>query len=144
MKKSYQPKQNKVIEAAGGVLWIKTPSGLRLAIIHRQRYNDWTLPKGKRKQGEEWQETALREVFEETGCQAKLGNFIGSTSYSINHQMTPKVVLFWNMYAVNGCNFQPNDEVDRIKWVSPKKARKLLDYQDEREIIRNAANHNQE
>jgi len=133
--KTNQPK--KVIEAAGGILWKDSPSGLKLAIIHRKRYDDWSLPKGKREPGESWQETALREVLEETGCRVTLGKFIGSTAYSINGQ-TPKVVMFWHMKAKKDCKFIPNPEVDKLKWVSPKNALKLLDYEDERSIVRKA------
>ena len=128
-----------VIEAAGGILWKKTASGKqKIAIIHRNRYNDWSLPKGKREPGETWQETALREVREEIGCQAQLGEFIGSTTYTLNENGAPKVVLFWQMTAPQNCEFQPNDEVDRAKWVSPKKALRLLSYKDERRIVRKA------
>jgi 8-oxo-dGTP diphosphatase len=136
--KTNRKNQTQVIEAAGGVLWKETSSGYKLAIIHRQRYDDWSLPKGKREPGERWEDTALREVREETGCEATLGKFIGSSSYIINHYSMPKVVLFWHMHIKNTCIFQPNKEVDRVKWVSPKKAQKLLSYQDERDIIRTA------
>jgi 8-oxo-dGTP diphosphatase len=130
-------RRNKVIEAAGGVLWKETRSGRKLAIIHRTRYDDWSLPKGKREPGESWRATALREVQEETGCRPALGNFIGSAGYTINGG-TPKVVLFWHMKAKKGCKFIPNKEVDRLKWVSPKKALKKLHYKDERTIVRKA------
>jgi 8-oxo-dGTP diphosphatase len=133
--KTNRQDQAEVVEAAGGVLWRETSSGRKLAIIHRKRYDDWSLPKGKRESGERWEETALREVREETGCRPKLGKFIGSASYVINHHKTPKVVLFWHMYTKNECKFQPNNEVDRLKWVSPQKALKILSYKDERYII---------
>ena len=133
--KATQPK--KVIEAAGGILWKETPSGFKLAIIHRKRYDDWSLPKGKREPGESWQETALREVWEETGCRVTLGEFIGSASYAINGQ-TPKVVLFWHMMVKKDCKFIPNSEVDKLKWVSPKNALKFLNYEDERAIVSKA------
>ena len=137
--KTNRKNKTRVVEAAGGVLWKETSSGRKLAVIHRQRYDDWSLPKGKREPGERWEETALREVKEETGCKPTLGEFIGSTSYVINHHTTPKVVLFWHMHTKNINRFQPNDEVDRIKWVSPKKALKILSYQDERDIIKKAS-----
>ena len=133
MKNNYQH-STKVIEAAGGLLSKETPSGRKIAIIHRERYDDWALPKGKREPGESWQETALREVWEETGCRAVLGMFIGSASYALNGK-SPKVVLFWHMTVQKNCKFHPNDEVDRIKWVSPKKALKMLSYKDERDIV---------
>jgi 8-oxo-dGTP diphosphatase len=127
-----------VVEAAGGVIWRKTSSGIKIAIIHRKRYNDWTLPKGKRESGESWQETALREAEEETGCPVSLGAFIGSTSYLVSNR--PKVVLFWLMSTKSkrDCRLEPNNEVDCVKWVSPSSALKLLNYKDERAILREA------
>lgn len=132
--------QKHVIEAAGGVVWKNTSSGPKLAIIHRRRYDDWSLPKGKRETGEQWHETAIREVFEETGCQVTLGKFIGSTSYLLKNYSTPKIVLFWNMHTINETTFQPSPEVDRLKWVSPHKALKKLSFPNEQEIIRKALN----
>jgi 8-oxo-dGTP diphosphatase len=137
-RKTPRAKQHKkVVEAAGGILWKETPSGRKLAIIHRKRYDDWSLPKGKREPGESWRETALREVQEETGCRPILGEFIGSAAYTINGN-TPKVVLFWHMNVKKDCVFIPNKEVDNLKWVSPKKALKLLHYKDECAIVRKA------
>ncbi|MBU0513007.1 MAG: NUDIX hydrolase [Chloroflexi bacterium] len=123
-----------VIEAAGGLLWNKTPKGRKLALIHREGYDDWTLPKGKREPGESWQETALREVWEETGCQAQLESFAGSTAYVV--EGVAKVVLFWNMTPEEGCKFEPNPEVDKMEWLSPKKALKRMSYEGEREVVR--------
>lgn len=140
MKANHQP-HKKIIEAAGGVLWKDTPSGPKLALIHRQRYNDWSLPKGKREPGERLEDTALREVWEETGCRAMLGKFIGSVSYLINQHKTSKIVHFWHMKIINLSEFQPNQEVDRLEWVSPKKSLKILTYQDERDIIKKATSH---
>ena len=137
MKNNHQ-NLTKVIEAAGGVLWKETPSGSKIAIIHRERYNDWSLPKGKREPDEKWEETALREVWEETSCKATLGKFIGSVSYLIDNDTTPKVVLFWHMQTMDEYEFQPNQEVDRLKWVTPKIALKILSYAEECKIIKKA------
>jgi 8-oxo-dGTP diphosphatase len=127
-----------VIEAAGGIVWRETAAGIKVAIIHRNRYDDWSLPKGKRELGESWQDTALRETTEETGCPVKLGPFVGSTTYIVKKR--PKVVLFWLMRRKNkdDCKFEPNHEVDHVKWVSPEKAAEILTYKDEREILRKA------
>ena len=121
--------QTGVIEAAGGLLWRKTAIGRQLAIIHRPSHNDWTLPKGKREPGESWQETALREVFEETGCHAELGKFAGSLAYLVDD--IPKVVLFWHMHLLNGGPFTPNAEVDNLLWVSLAQALEVISYPDE-------------
>jgi hypothetical protein len=71
-----------VIEAAGGVVECDTPDGRCIAVIYRERYGpEWTLPKGKRQAGESWQQTALREVQEETGFRARITGVAGATAY---------------------------------------------------------------
>ena len=122
-----------VIEAAGGLLWNDTPKGRKLALVHRERYDDWTLPKGKRKPGESWQGTALREVQEETGCAAQLESFAGSMSYVV--ECVAKVVLFWNMSIIDECKFEPNVEVDKMEWLSLEDALVRMSYEGEREIV---------
>lgn len=122
-----------VIEAAGGILWRKTASGQELALIHRPRYDDWTLPKGKRESGEQWQETALREVYEETSQKATLKDFVGSIAYLANG--VPKIVLFWNMTTVETTRFQPNREVDKIVWLPLEEALKKISYDSERNLL---------
>ena len=133
--KNNQRNSTKVVEAAGGVLWKKTSSGIKVAVIHRERYDDWTLPKGKREPDESWEQTALREVWEVTGCRAELGEFVGSASYLIGKNTTPKIVLFWHMQKLDDCKFHPNPEVDKIKWITPQKALRILTYADERKIV---------
>jgi 8-oxo-dGTP diphosphatase len=123
-----------VIEAAGGLLWRETPTGNELAIIHRAKYDDWTLPKGKREPDESWQETALREVFEETGCKAKLVSFAGSTAYGVCG--SAKVVLFWNMVAVEDFGFSPNDEVDQLIWLPFEKVLEVMSYTAEKSLLK--------
>ena len=125
--------QEKVIEAAGGLLWQETPKGLRVAIIHRPKYDDWTLPKGKREVGETWQETALREVYEETGCKTKLGSFAGGFIYLVN--AVPKIVLFWHMSIVTKKEFAPNKEIDKCEWLFPEIALTKLNYDNERSLL---------
>jgi len=125
--------QTPVVEAAGGLLWRETPAGRELAIIHRARYNDWTLPKGKREPGETWQETAIREVCEETGYLAQLESFAGVTAYAL--QDSPKVVLFWHMAVSIDHGFSSNAEVDDLIWLPLQKAREKLTYPNERALL---------
>src|ERR1700674_1290382 len=89
------PTANSVIQAAGGVLHRETSSGDEVLIVHRKRYGDWTLPKGKLKPGESFTEAALREVEEETGCSVHLDEYLGAIGYSVGE--LAKVVLFWRM-----------------------------------------------
>ena len=80
-----------VIEAAGGLVWCDFSDGRKLAVVHRPRHRDWTLPKGKLGTGERWQDAALREVQEETGLEVRLERFAGSCSYI--SRRAPKIVL---------------------------------------------------
>ena len=126
-------KTSNVIEAAGGLVWRKGTRGRELAVIHRPKYDDWTLPKGKRKRSESWEDAAIREVEEETGCQVDLGEFAGCLGYVLGD--TPKIVLFWSMKVTRQKKFVPNDEVDQVVWLTPSRALRKLDYDDERELL---------
>ena len=104
-----------------------------LAVIHRPKYDDWSLPKGKLKPGEGFCEAALREVEEETGCRARLLLFAGITFYFVNRR--PKVVLFWHMRQEGQTRFEPSAEVDRVAWCSPEEAMARLRHPGERRIV---------
>ena len=127
-------KKNKsVIQAAGGIVWKKEGQEKKLAVVHRHKHNDWSLPKGKVNPGESWKKAALREVLEETGCVAKLKKYAGSISYLLNDK--PKVVLFWHM-DIEAMNLEKmNGEVDEVRWLTVAEASELLDYQDEIDLI---------
>ena len=84
-----------IIQAAGGILCRETQTGKEVMIVHRKRYGDWTLPKGKLKPGESFTDAARREVEEETGCSVDLGEYVGAIGYQVKG--IPKVVLFWRM-----------------------------------------------
>jgi 8-oxo-dGTP diphosphatase len=118
------------IKAAGGVV---VKDG-QIALIHRPKYDDWTLPKGKLDPGEDFEEAALREVREETGLTCKLGRELPSTRYEDN-KGRPKVVRWWQMEAESG-EFGQNDEVDELRWLAPAEAAELLDYDRDRELLR--------
>jgi len=126
----------KVIEAAGGILWRRAGAVAELVVVHRPRHRDWSLPKGKRDPGESWQETALREVLEETGCQAAIERFAGGTIYTVKGR--PKVVLFWHMAITDEGIFEPNEEIDRLEWMTPEAALERLDYRSERRLLARA------
>ncbi len=124
---------DRLIQAAGGLVWRQGSNGRELAVIHRRRYQDWSLPKGKLKNGESWRQAALREVLEETGCEVLLGDFAGQIDYVVGG--TPKRVLFWHMQTVADCQFHPNEEVDAIEWLSPGQALERLNYAGERALL---------
>lgn len=124
-----------LILAAGGIVWKMghTPALRVIAVIHRARYNDWCLPKGKPATDESLESTALREVKEETGCEAKITNFAGTITYTVKD--IPKVVFFWNMDIVGDCAFTPSEEVDQLVWMTPLAAIERLDHPEERQLV---------
>lgn len=125
-----------VICAAGGIVSRPTPQGTTIAVIHRSRYGDWCLPKGKLQEGESWQDAAVREVREEIGCPVRITTFAGSSTYEVGG--TPKIVLFWNMVVDGDCKFQPSEEVDQVVWLSPQQALKRVQYPGDKALISTA------
>jgi 8-oxo-dGTP pyrophosphatase MutT (NUDIX family) len=121
-----------LIEAAGGVV---IRDG-QVALVHRPRYDDWTLPKGKLDRGESFEEAAVREVEEETGLRARLVRELPSTTYRVGGRQ--KVVRYWLMEVEGDGPFVPNDETDELRWVSPDEARRLLSYEHDRELVAGA------
>ena len=112
-----------MIRAAGGLV---LRDGLVL-LVHRPRYDDWTFPKGKAAEGETDEETALREVHEETGLRCALERELGVTSY-VDSRGRPKRVRWWLMRPLTEDRFVANDEVDEVRWVEPASAAALLSY----------------
>ena len=119
------------VKAAGGVI---LRDG-RVAVVHRPRYDDWSLPKGKLDPGETWEECALREVREETGLHCRLAGELSHTSYT-DRKGRAKVVRYWRMEIERMDPFTPDDEVDELRWVEPGEAATLLSYPHDAELIR--------
>ena len=126
---------SKTVLAAGGVLWRPghLESAPEVAVIHRPRYDDWSLPKGKVDPGETEPVTAVREVFEETGHHVQLGRRIASVSYPIEQRT--KKVQYWSARNLGG-SFAPNNEVDDLIWLSVAAAIKKVSYPYDRKILR--------
>lgn len=108
-----------VIRAAGGLVWREDHGGVRVALVHRPKYDDWSLPKGKLDPGEHPMLAAAREVTEEAGVRAVLGPRLPSVSYRVGVPggSDDKVVDFWAMAAGPTDDFTPNDEIDAVRWV---------------------------
>jgi 8-oxo-dGTP diphosphatase len=124
------------ILAAGAVLWRRSPvdGGLEVALIHRPRYDDWSLPKGKLKHGESPEAAALREVKEETGQDCVLGPRLPSSYYVVTGR--PKHVRYWAAEAAGPfASFIPNHEVDRMIWLPVTAARHRLTHERDRPLI---------
>ena len=126
------------IYAAGAVCWRHIDGRLHVLVIHRTRYADVTLPKGKVDPGETLPQAAVREVEEETGLKVALGVPLGITNYVISSGRE-KFVHYWAAQvtesAVVASTFVPNGEVAALEWVTVKKARKYLSFQHDVEII---------
>jgi 8-oxo-dGTP diphosphatase len=120
------------IRAAGGVV---VRNG-RIAVVHRPKYDDWSLPKGKLEPGETWEDAAVREVNEETGLRVRLENPLTSTHYSVGGR--PKTVRWWRMSVVEDDTHEPDHEVDELRWTTPEEAMRLLDYEPDRGLVRQA------
>ncbi|MDQ4049902.1 MAG: NUDIX hydrolase [Actinomycetota bacterium] len=122
-----------MVEAAGGVVVREGRDGTEVCVVHRPRHGDWSLPKGKLDAGESFEEAALREVLEETGLRCSLGRELETTRYT-DAKDRPKIVRYWLM-EVGGGEFQPNDEVDELRWMSPEDAVGALSYEGDRGVI---------
>ena len=110
------------VHAAGGVV---LRDGL-VAVVHRPRYDDWSLPKGKLDPGESFEEAALREVEEETGLRCRLVRELPTVRYDVRGRL--KEVRYWAMEVDDEIPFVPNDEVDQVRWVAQQEALALLSY----------------
>ena len=125
----------RVVRAAGGLVFRRTPKGkLKLLVAHRPSYDDWSLPKGKADKGETPEETAVREVLEETGYHCRIVAPLGTNRYRISNGV--KEVAWFAMRPLpDSPGFEVNDEIDEIKWVSRKKAEQILDYENDRSLV---------
>ena len=119
----------RTIEAAGGVV----EQDGSIAVVHRPRYDDWSLPKGKLDKNESFERAALREVQEETGLSCQLIEELDPVSYTDNRGR-PKTVRYWRMEVIGG-EFEVNDEVDELRWLSKAEALELLSYEHDRELV---------
>lgn len=122
------------VRAAGGVVWRRNAGTVEVLLVHRPKYDDWTLPKGKAEPGETDEECARREVEEETGLRCRLGDEVGSTAYR-DQNGRPKVVRYWEMQPVEG-SFEPHDEIDEVRWIAVDDALRALTYKRERPVLR--------
>lgn len=125
------------VRAGGGVVWRRSGSSVEFLLVHRPRYDDWSLPKGKADDDDEgWRACAEREVEEETGYRCTAGRLVDVVHYVDRHDRAKEVRYF--AMEVNGDTvgaFGPNDEVDEIVWLKPKKARRRLTRQADVDVL---------
>ncbi|HET9690547.1 MAG TPA: NUDIX hydrolase [Acidimicrobiales bacterium] len=122
-----------LVRAAGGVVWRRGPTGIDVVLVHRPRYDDWTLPKGKLEGGEDDVAAATREVHEEAGVRCDVGPELAVTDY-VDRNGRPKTVRYWAMTVregeVGGAN-----EVDVAEWVPVAEARARLTYRRDEPVL---------
>lgn len=125
------------VRAAGGVVVRGGPDHREYLLVHRPRYDDWSLPKGKLGGRESFTEAAVREIREETGVEVDLGPQIGAVGYRLSNGRD-KLVWFWAMTARGG-DFVANDEVDAVRWLPHDEAAALVSYGRDRAVLSRAA-----
>jgi 8-oxo-dGTP diphosphatase len=126
-------RDTEVVEAAGGVVWRRYEGDLQVLLVHRPKYDDWSLPKGKLDPGETFEQAAEREVWEETGLRCRRGVELEESHY-VDGKGRPKVVRYWVMEPTGG-TFAPNDEVDEVRWLPVGAAAARLTYERDRPVL---------
>jgi 8-oxo-dGTP diphosphatase len=121
------------VHAAGGVPWRWNDGEVEVLLVHRPRYDDWTLPKGKVQSGESDEQAALREVEEETGLRCELGAELAGTMYR-DRKLRPKLVRYWAMRPVAG-DAVAQHEVDEVAWMRLDHAAGRLSYERDLDVL---------
>jgi 8-oxo-dGTP diphosphatase len=123
------------VQAAGGVPIRRRDDGIvEVLLVHRPSYLDWTFPMGLVQEGERAEDAALRELREETGLVCELGRELAGTRYK-DTKLRDKAVRYWAMENCSG-RFEPNDEVDRIEWLTLDEAARRLSHRRDLDVLR--------
>lgn len=124
---------------AGGTVTVRVTDGTpEVLLVHRPRYDDWTLPKGKLEAGEHLAACATRETAEESSVSVRLGLPVGEITYPVSSGI--KAVSYWLGHPTAIGTHRPSNEVDTLAWFSVTSALRQTSYADERELIRRAVN----
>jgi 8-oxo-dGTP diphosphatase len=118
------------VRAAGGLV---VRDG-EVAVVHRPKYDDWSLPKGKLDPGETWEQAAVREVEEETGVRARIVGELEPSHYR-DRKGRPKTVRWYRMEVEDPGTFEPSAEVDELRWLAPEEAGALMSYDHDRALL---------
>jgi 8-oxo-(d)GTP phosphatase len=123
-----------VVRAAGGVVWRPSGTAPQVCLVHRPRYDDWSLPKGKLDAGEHPLAAAVREVWEESAVRAAPQVRLSPAHYR-TRDGSPKTVEYWSMRLAEAREFHPNGEVDRLRWLAVPDAAELVSYPHDRRVL---------
>jgi 8-oxo-dGTP pyrophosphatase MutT (NUDIX family) len=127
--------QTEVVRAAGGVVTRAGAGGHpEIVLVHRPKYDDWTLPKGKAEPGESDEACALREVEEETGLACELGEQVALVEYE-DTAGRPKRVRYFAMTPPEGVEAAPQNEVDAVGWFTRERALERLSYGRDARVV---------
>jgi len=131
----------RTLHSAGGVLWREGPTGIEIALVHRPKYQDWSLPKGRLQPGEHPLAAACREVHEETGIPPIPGQRLSTIRYEVRRRtgMALKTVDYWAMRAAGDGAFTPTDETDDLRWVPLSEVPAVASYAQDVEVVRGFA-----
>ncbi|WP_228003278.1 NUDIX hydrolase [Nocardia australiensis] len=134
----WDPRVTANIHAAGAVLWRRSSADsgvIEIAVVHRPKYQDWSLPKGKLDPGETPVLAAVREVREETGLDCRLGRYLGHVTYPVPGHRKLKRVDYWAAEVAGG-EFAANSEVDLLNWYPLDRVMDQLSYPMDRQVVR--------
>jgi 8-oxo-(d)GTP phosphatase len=126
---------SEAILSAGGVLWRPAPAGpggIEVLLVHRPKFDDWSLPKGKCEPGEHVLLTAVREILEETSVRPVLGPKLPTVEYLAHDR--PKQVDYWAACCPAG-QAAPSHEIDAVCWLPRPQALDRLSYRHDADVI---------
>jgi 8-oxo-(d)GTP phosphatase len=126
----------KLVRAAGGVVWRLRAGTVEIALVHRPRYDDWSLPKGKLDRGEHPLAAAVREVYEETAVRATPRSRLPTIRYLTGQPGVEKLVDFWSMRAESWSAREPDHEIAEVRWVPGTDALSVLSYVHDRGVVK--------
>jgi 8-oxo-dGTP diphosphatase len=130
---------DRVVRAAGGVVTRTGPGGeVEILLVHRPKYDDWTLPKGKADPGETDEDCARREVEEETSLLCELGGEVAVSEYG-DAAGRPKRVRYFAMTPPADAEAKPQNEIDAVQWLTPERARAELSYRRDVDVVERAS-----
>ncbi|MHB8630596.1 MAG: NUDIX hydrolase [Candidatus Limnocylindria bacterium] len=131
------PLRQRRATAAGGVVVRESEQGAEVALLGRANSGSWVFPKGTPAPGESIEETALREVREETGLDVRIVRPLGEMTYSFGAagERVHKVVHFFLMEPTGGDPSLHDGEYDEVRWVAVVEARRMLSFDSYREVL---------